>query len=133
MISIIIPARNEEKNIIDILNSIKHNYYKNKYEVIVVDGNSEDKTPEIARKMGAKVIEQTGKLGVGNARNVGWKNAKGDIIVFLEADHIIGKNFINEVDKTFSNKNVVAARPRTKLLVKNNFQRILKSKLKYRR
>jgi glycosyltransferase involved in cell wall biosynthesis len=130
MISIIIPARNEEKNIIDILNSIKQNHYKKNYEVIVVDGKSEDNTQDIARKMRAKVIEQTGKLGVGNARNVGWKNAKGDVIIFVEADHILDENFLSEVDKTFLNKNVVAARPRTKLLVKNNFQRIFEVQVK---
>jgi cellulose synthase/poly-beta-1,6-N-acetylglucosamine synthase-like glycosyltransferase len=124
MISIIIPARNEEKNIGDMLQSIKDNHYRNKYEVVVVDGMSEDRTVEIAKKFGARVVPQGGKLGVGDARNVGWKNAKGDIIVFVEADHMIGKGFLKEIEKVFADKKVVAARYNPVVVAKSFFQKI---------
>ncbi|MEM2955025.1 MAG: glycosyltransferase [Candidatus Nanoarchaeia archaeon] len=125
MISIVIPTRNEEKNIGNVLRSIKENDYRKKYEVIVVDGNSSDKTVEISRRMGARVIIQKGKLGVGSARNLGWKNARGDIIVFLEADHKAAQGFLKKIDETFEDKKIIAARPEIKVVVENWFQKIM--------
>lgn len=124
MISIIIPARNEEKNIVHMLQSIKKSTYKKKYEIIVVDGMSEDRTVKIAKKFGARVVQQGGKLGVGNARNLGWKNAKGDIIIFVEADHMVEKKFLQEIDKVFKDKNIIAARYNPKVVAENFFQKI---------
>ncbi|MFH8120137.1 MAG: glycosyltransferase, partial [Candidatus Aenigmatarchaeota archaeon] len=118
MISVVIPARNEEKNIGDLLKSIRKNNFKN-YEIIVVDGKSKDRTREIARSYNCRVIVQR-KLGVSNARNLGWKNAKGNIIVFLEADHIVNKNFLKEIYKTFKDKKVKCARP-VVIPIKNNW------------
>ncbi|MDI6806456.1 MAG: glycosyltransferase [Candidatus Aenigmarchaeota archaeon] len=125
MISVVIPARNEEKNIGNIIKSIKECGYKKPYEIIVVDGNSTDRTREIAKSMDARVILQKGRLGVSNARNLGWKNARGNIIVFVEADHIVKKGFLDEIDKTFRNP-VDAARYNIKPLTKNFIQKILK-------
>jgi len=85
-ISIIIPTLNEEKNLSRVLRSIK-NYMKNrneKYEIIVVDGYSKDRTVEIAKKFGAKVIFDD--VGKGSALRKGMKVAKGDIIITMDAD-----------------------------------------------
>jgi len=85
-ISIIIPTLNEEKNLPRVLRSIK-NYMKNrneKYEIIVVDGYSKDKTVEIAKKFGAKVIFDD--VGKGSALRKGMKVAKGDIVITMDAD-----------------------------------------------
>lgn len=83
-IGILIPARNEEKNIEDVIHRLKHLGYKN---VIVVDGGSEDATLKIAEKNGARVIRQEG-LGKGNAvRQVlgnGYFNV--DALVLMDAD-----------------------------------------------
>jgi cellulose synthase/poly-beta-1,6-N-acetylglucosamine synthase-like glycosyltransferase len=110
MISVIIPARNEEKNLPELLESLKNQTYKKEFEIIVVDGRSKDKTREIARSYGCRVIVQK-KLGISNARNLGWKKAKGNVLVFLEADHKVNKDFIKNVDKAFKNKEVECARP----------------------
>lgn len=130
MISIVIPARNEEKNIEHLLQSIKNSGYRKKYEIVVVDGMSEDRTVEIAKKFHARVIQQGGKLGVGNARNLGWKNTKGSVIVFIEADHMVGKGFLQEIDKTFLDKNVITARYNPKTVAKNFFQKIFQIQVK---
>lgn len=119
MISVIIPARNEEKNLPLLLESLKKQNYNKKFEIIVVDGKSKDRTREIARSYNCKVIVQR-KLGISNARNLGWKNAKGNIIVFLEADHMVKKNFLKEIYKTFEDKKVKCARP-VVIPIKNNW------------
>jgi cellulose synthase/poly-beta-1,6-N-acetylglucosamine synthase-like glycosyltransferase len=124
MISIIIPARNEEKNIEDVLGSIKKNKYKKKYEIIVIDGKSNDKTREIAKKFGSRIIIQK-KLGISNARNLGWKYAKGNILIFIEADHRVSPKFLDAIDKMFQNKNVICGRNEVKVIKKNWIQKAL--------
>lgn len=85
MVSIVIPAYNEENFLPKLLRSIKRQTYRNK-EVIVADAHSKDKTREIAELYGAKVVEG-GQVARG--RNNGAKKAKGDILFFLDADVIL--------------------------------------------
>ncbi|MBI2654416.1 glycosyltransferase [Candidatus Woesearchaeota archaeon] len=82
MISILVPTYNEEKYLPNLLDSIEKQTYKN-YEIIVADANSKDKTRRIAKKYGCKVVKG-GLTAVG--RNNGAKAAKGDILLFLDAD-----------------------------------------------
>ena len=99
MISIVIPTWNEEKCLPKLLGSIKKQSYKN-YEVIVADANSRDKTRQIAKKYGCRVVKG-GMPAVG--RNNGAKAAKGDILLFLDADVQLDKDFLkkalNEINK----------------------------------
>ncbi len=81
-VSIIIPTMNEEKYIGKTISRIKKT---GRYEIIVVD-KSTDRTAEIAKKLGAKVIKQKGK-GKGNAMRLGAKHAKGEILVFVDGDN----------------------------------------------
>ena len=87
-ISIVIPTLNEEKGIGKTIDSIKKDVFKkNKWdlEIIIVDGNSTDKTREIAEKKGARIIIEPRK-GYGRAYKTGLKHATGDIIVTGDAD-----------------------------------------------
>jgi glycosyltransferase involved in cell wall biosynthesis len=105
-VSIIIPAYNEEKDIKDVLESInKQTYPKELIETIVIDDKSTDRTAEIASKYPIKLIKGKHK-GVGAARNLGIKKASGDIILFVDADQILDKNYVKEVVKIFEDKNV---------------------------
>ncbi|UCD03712.1 MAG: glycosyltransferase [Candidatus Woesearchaeota archaeon] len=86
-ISVIIPAKNEENNIADIIQKLKE---ADIHEIIVVDGFSTDRTREFAEKAGAKVLLQSRKVapGKGVAMKTGVKEATGDIVLFLDADII---------------------------------------------
>ncbi len=90
MISIIIPTFNEEKYLPKLLNCIKKQTYKN-YEVIIADADSKDKTRQMAKKHGCEIVKG-GMPAVG--RNNGAKAAKGDILLFLDADIQFDKNFL---------------------------------------
>ena len=83
MISVIIPAYNEEENIKFVINICKQNNKVN--EIIVVNNLSTDRTEEIAKQEGAKVIF-CGKKGKGYAMEYGIKEAKNDCIIFLDGD-----------------------------------------------
>jgi glycosyltransferase involved in cell wall biosynthesis len=87
-ISIVIPALNEEAGIGAVLDQIPVKALNRAgYEVekVVVDNASTDRTGEIARKHGAKVVYQP-KRGYGNAYKAGFENASGDIIITGDAD-----------------------------------------------
>lgn len=95
-LSIVIPSLNEEKFIGNLLNDILNNTYKD-YEIIVSDSGSEDKTKEVVRRFMAnylniKLIDA--KKGAAAARNDGASYAKGEYILFLDADQRIPINFI---------------------------------------
>jgi glycosyltransferase involved in cell wall biosynthesis len=81
-ITIVVPARNEAKNLEVILPQLP-----DVHEVILVDGNSVDGTVETALRVlpGIKVVHQTRK-GKGNALACGFEAATGDIIVMFDAD-----------------------------------------------
>jgi len=106
-ISVIIPARNEEKYIGKTLKSLNSQSFKD-FEVIVVDNNSKDSTSKIAKKLGAKVIFEK-KRGVGLARNKGAKQAKGKILLFLDADTIASRDLLKTYSKIFKDEKVIAA------------------------
>ena len=79
---------NEEKGVGKTIDSINTNYFKkNKWniEIIIIDGDSQDKTQEIAQDKGAKIIIEKRK-GYGRAYKTGMPKAKGDIIVTGDAD-----------------------------------------------
>lgn len=89
--SIIIPARNEERNLPALLHSLKAMSF-DPLEIIVVDDHSTDATSAIARKFGAKVLpagqRPEGWTGKNWACYVGAREAMGDYLLFTDADTI---------------------------------------------
>lgn len=102
MLSIIIPTLNEEKYLPILLKSIKRQNYKD-YEIIVADASSKDKTLDIAKKYNCRIIE--GGLPA-KGRNNGAKVAKGDILLFLDADIILPSNFFRKALSEFASKKI---------------------------
>ena len=106
LVSVIIPTLNEEKYIESALKSLINQDYEGKYEIIVADGMSKDNTVKIARKYADKVV-LIKERGVAKARNVGVKAAKGDILLFVDADVIVLPNALFELLKTFKKNKIV--------------------------
>jgi len=106
MISIVIPSHKSEKTIVQTIKSVLNQDYKGKYEIIVVDSFL-GKTPELIKKFPVRLIRQK-QAGPAAARNLGAMKAKGDIIVFLDADCIAPKHWLRVLLEPFSNNNVAA-------------------------
>jgi len=83
-VTVIIPALNEEKSIADVIRKLNQMNY---HSILVVDGNSKDRTVEIAKELGADIILQNGR-GKGNALRQVFNHAglDGDAIVMMDAD-----------------------------------------------
>lgn len=108
IISVIIPAHNEERLIGRCLWSLKFQKKSEPYEIIVVNNNSTDKTTQIIKALKIKMINET-IPGPGPARNAGAKAARGSILAFTDADSIPPPNWLNHIYKAFkANPNIVA-------------------------
>ena len=108
-VSIIVPAYNEEIVIKKTLESMIETHYPRK-EIIFVDDGSKDGTLEIAKEFKNQItILHKNNGGKASALNYALVYAKGEIIVIVDADTIIGRNSIKEIVKGFEvNKNVAA-------------------------
>jgi glycosyltransferase involved in cell wall biosynthesis len=85
-VSIVIPVRNEEHYMEQCIASLKKlDYPADKLEIIFADGRSTDRTAEIARANGCRVVDNPG-LKISAGRNQGFAASKGQIIVFTDAD-----------------------------------------------
>ena len=92
MLSIIIPTLNEEKHLPLLLDSIRKQNFSN-YEIIVADAGSKDKTVEVAKQYGCRIIP--GGLPA-KARNEGAKVANGKLLLFVDADSILPDQFFEK-------------------------------------
>lgn len=101
-VSVIIPFFNEEKSLADCIKTLQEQTYK-ELEIILIDDGSSDKSIEIVKSLKGrdqkiKLLKQDHK-GPGAARNLGAKEAQGDILVFMDADMTFDKKFIEKLTK----------------------------------
>ncbi len=99
--SVVIPAHNEEKYIGRCIAGIKraaHYAYPAKVEIIVVINRCTDRTEEISKRFGAKVVVNNKKC-ISAIRNTGINAASGNIIVTIDADSIMSKYSLCEIRK----------------------------------
>ncbi len=107
-VSVVIPAYNEEKNIIQTLFSLCNNVTTKSVEIVVVNNNSKDNTEAIVLATGVRCVRET-KQGITAARNGGLAAAKGKYILNADADSIYPKDWIEEMIKPLvKNENVVS-------------------------
>lgn len=105
-VSIIIPAFNSEKTLPATIQSVLTQKTKKSFEVIVVDDNSTDKTFDVAKTFTGINVLKNEKKGPAYARNYGAKNAKGDILLFIDSDCVASRSWLNEMIKPFKNNKV---------------------------
>jgi glycosyltransferase involved in cell wall biosynthesis len=96
--SVVIPAFNEEKNIRKTLDSLVKQKLSVPFEIIVVNNNSTDKTAEVVRSYGNKVILVNEKRqGIGHSRQKGFEIARAKIIASTDADSVMDKDWISKM------------------------------------
>lgn len=119
-ISIIIPTYNEEKVLPQCIESLGFQTFTD-FEIIVVDDGSDDNTVDVLSKLQIsrtklQILKQNHK-GAGAARNLGAGNAKGEILVFVDADMTFDESFLEKLVEpilsgkakgTFSKEEIVA-------------------------
>src|SRR5438874_7551620 len=89
LVSFIIPTLNAEGLLARCLSSIaRQTYPRSRYEILVADAHSKDRTREIAQKYGAIVLDDEGK-NMEEGKRLALRHAKGDYIVFIDADNEI--------------------------------------------
>lgn len=115
-VSIIIPAFNEEKGIYDTIKRVlKIDYPKNKYEIIVVDDGSRDKTYKIAKSIkdkNLKVYRLEKNSGKGAAMNYGLSKSIGELVVTIDADNtFVTSGALKKVIPYFNNSEVMCVSP----------------------
>jgi len=111
-ISVIIAARNEEKHLSRLLqNLLSLNYPPEKFEVIIADDRSTDKTTEIIAKfqkdfpnlLSVKIEKESANLvGKKNALNAAINSAKNEILAFTDADCLPNRNWLLEINNHFA-------------------------------
>ncbi len=111
--SLVVPAYNEEELLPRLLDSVdvaRSNYRggAEAIEVIVADNASTDRTSDVARQRGARVV-LVEKRAIAAARNGGAKAAQGDILCFTDADSIVHSETFNEIDRVLSERIVGGA------------------------
>src|SRR5258708_568859 len=100
MISVIIPAHNEEDYLLPTLTALKRQNYGN-FEVIVVANGCSDHTAEVARGHCHRLIVLSQK-NLGVARNLGARMARGEMLLVLDADTTIEPLALRRVTQCFS-------------------------------
>ncbi len=97
-VSVIVPVYNAEKYLIDCLNSLSAQEYRD-FEVVIVDDGSTDRSPDIIHARQAEDDRfrsfRTENFGVSHARNVGIAKARGDYFCFVDADDFVAKDFLS--------------------------------------
>lgn len=101
--SIIIPIYNSEKYLIECLESVVHQTYKN-IEIILINDGSTDNSKDICTKYlqeysNIKYFEKSNS-GVSDTRNIGLKHASGKYTMFIDSDDVYELNYVEEMVKS---------------------------------
>ena len=109
IISVVIPAHNEERYLGACLQALREQTYpRSRFEVIVVDNASTDATARIARKFGALVVREP-RRSIGRARQRGARVAQGEILASTDADTIVPPDWLQRIALAFERDHELGA------------------------
>lgn len=91
-LTVVILTKNEEENIKDCISSVEF-----ADEILAIDDNSSDNTPEVAKNAGARVIKRSLDKNYAKQKNFALKNAKGEWVMFLDADERVSEALKKEI------------------------------------
>jgi glycosyltransferase involved in cell wall biosynthesis len=100
-ISIVIPAYNASRTLPACLQSMTASETR-PFECIVVDDGSRDATRDIAQQFRARILSTGGRKGPAHARNLGAREAKGEVVFFIDADVCMRPDTISRLSATFA-------------------------------
>lgn len=100
MISVIIPTYNSEKTLVKAINSLYKNNF-NDFEVIVVDDGGRDNTSEVIKEYPLQYIRLEKNMGAAFARNKGAMLARGNILLFFDADVEAKEDLLQNINRHF--------------------------------
>ncbi len=108
-VSVVIPVRNEEKHLgITLDGLLNQDYPEDRYEILVVDGDSTDKTPQIVEEatrttdVSIQLLQNSRRLSSAG-RNVGVRHSRGSLIVFIDGHcHIPSRGLLRDTARLFS-------------------------------
>jgi len=109
-ISIVVAVRNEINHIEKCIRSLFEQDFDGKYEVIVVDGMSDDGTYKLLEKLQKKynfILLRNPKINAAAGRNIGIKKAKGKLIAFIDGDAYAYKDWLSNIRKTFEKTDAI--------------------------
>lgn len=123
LVSVIIATKQEEENIANCIESIKHQRYPQELiEIIVVDNNSTDKTLAIARRYTEKVFSFGPERS--SQRNFGIGKARGKYVLYLDADMILSEDVIAECVNKCENQGFIALYIPERIIGESRFSKI---------
>ncbi len=109
-VSIIIPVKDQPQDLVECLHKLESlDYPRDRLETIVVDDGSQKEVFGIIDTPGVKVIRHAASRGQATCRNIGAKNSRGEILAFIDADCMAGKNWLKEIVPFFRSAGIGAA------------------------
>ena len=127
-VSVVVACRNEETNIKHLIKDIMNqNFDKYRFQIVIVNDHSEDKTLEILYKESEKwnnlhiVCMNDDEIGKKNAIRKGIRFTNGDVILCTDADCRIGRNWIKTILSNFTNKKIKFVAGLVQFSSENNF------------
>lgn len=127
-ISVVVPVRNEEKNLDRLLQSIRQQDHSN-FEILVVDDHSTDRSVEIAMKNGAtnQIVLRNQGQGKKSAITTAVRAAKGSLIATTDADCVLPRTWLTDISLQFHNEKVNLAFGGVRMTTNGKFFSVLQS------
>jgi len=113
-VSVVIPARNEADYLGGCLASVGTQTTDRPYDTIVVEGDSDDQTPDVARTYGVDLVEGPGE-GIGNGRDLGAEHADGEWLLFVDADTRLARHYVDAMLAFAERRDLDAAAARCRM------------------